>query len=67
MQNCAHEILTNKEVEFIHNSLIESWRDAGYLRLDDPLIRAAVILGFARSIEYAVIERVAPELVGEPH
>jgi hypothetical protein len=56
----ARQVLSNKEIEFVHNELVKSFVDAG--RSD---LRAAFILGFARAIEYAVLERVAPEMVGK--
>jgi hypothetical protein len=66
MNNISHEVLTNADVEAIHNGLVSLWRNSGQM-LSDDTNRAAFILGFARAIEYAVLERAAPELVGGTH
>jgi len=62
----GHEVLSNKEIERLHNGLVECWQRAGYApdELRSPQLRAAFIVGLARAIEYAVIARVAPQMVG---
>lgn len=59
------EVITNAEIEAIHNGLVAAWQREGYPAgaLSDPRLRGAFILGLCRAIEFAVIERIAPELV----
>jgi hypothetical protein len=61
------QVLSDREIEFMHNSLVERWREAGYSSeqiRDDQKLRGAFIENFARSVEAAVIGRIAPEMLG---
>lgn len=61
------QVLSVREIETLHNLLVERWCEAGYgteqLR-DQPTLRGAFIENFARSVEAAVIGRVAPDMLG---
>lgn len=64
------QLLSSKDIEELHNLLVRRWIEAGHdmasLR-DKPELRGAFIENFARSVEAAVIGRIAPEMLGGTH
>ncbi|WP_414462777.1 hypothetical protein [Hyphomicrobium sp. DY-1] len=62
----AGKVLSDRDVERIHNDLVKRWQTAGFTpeTFREPQNRGVFIANLAREIEAAVIERVAPELLG---
>lgn len=57
-----HEVLSNAEIEFLHNELVTACQQAGY---GGDRLRVAFLLGFARAVEAAVLGKIGPKLVRE--
>lgn len=64
------QVLSREDIEELHNLLVERWVDAGHdvasLR-EKPELRGAFIENFARSVEAAVLGRIAPDMFGGTH